>query len=73
LKKKKLFRQWRSNKDGQELWIQPGMSVTFRAEVMPSRDASERTFRVTQVLPSGRIKLEGMAGEYTKMEFEPES
>lgn len=51
-------------------WARPGMSVTFRAELMPGRDASERTFRVKTLLPSNRILLEGVAGEHTKGEFE---
>jgi len=53
-----------------EGWVQPGMSVTFRAEVMPGRAASERTFRVTQVMTGGRIKLEGLTGEHKEQEFE---
>jgi hypothetical protein len=52
-------------------WARPGMSVTFRAELMPSRETAERTFRVTELLPSGRVKLEGVAGEHTETEFEP--
>src|SRR5437868_2878149 len=52
-------------------WARPGMSVTFRAEIMPSRERSERTFRVTKLLPSGRVTLEGVTGEHTEHEFEP--
>lgn len=52
-------------------WARPGMSVTFRAELMPGRDRTERTFHVTQLLPSGRVVLEGFAGEHTETEFEP--
>jgi hypothetical protein len=52
-------------------WARPGMLVTFRAEIMPSRDRSERTFRVVKLLPSGRVLLEGVAGEHTEHEFEP--
>ncbi|PYS48228.1 MAG: hypothetical protein DMF68_13790 [Acidobacteria bacterium] len=51
-------------------WARPGMSVTFRAELMPGRDSSERTFRVKELLPSNRILLEGVAGEHMKGEFE---
>ena len=47
------------------------MSVTFRAELMPGRDASERTFRVKELLPSGRVLLHAVAGEHTESEFEP--
>ena len=53
-----------------DVWARPGMSVTFRAELKPGRDAAERTFRVAQLLPSGRVLLEGIAGEHTETEFE---
>lgn len=46
------------------------MTVTFRAELMPSRDPSERTYRVAELLPSGRVRLDGFAGEHTETEFE---
>jgi hypothetical protein len=52
-------------------WARPGMSITFRAELMPSRETTERTYRVEELLPSGRVKLEGFAGEHTESEFEP--
>lgn len=52
-------------------WARPGMSVTFRAELMPGRDAAARTFRVSAVLPSRRVMLNGFAGEHTASEFEP--
>ena len=51
-------------------WARPGMVVTFRAELMPGRDGSERTFHVKELLPSDRVLLEGVAGEHTKGEFE---
>jgi hypothetical protein len=51
-------------------WARPGMSVTFRAELMPGRDASERTFRVKALLPSDRVLLDEVSGEHTKGEFE---
>ena len=54
-----------------DVWARPGMNVTFRAELMPGRDASERTFRVTNLLPSGRVLLDGVAGEHAQKEFEP--
>jgi hypothetical protein len=59
----------RRDREG-DRWARPGMAVTFRAELMPSRDPSERTFRVAELLPSGRVKLEGFAGEHTETEFE---
>ena len=51
-------------------WARPGMKVVFRAELMPGRDASERTFRVTELLPSGRVLLDTVAGEHAEKEFE---
>ncbi|HVF51471.1 MAG TPA: hypothetical protein VNA19_15395 [Pyrinomonadaceae bacterium] len=53
-------------------WARPGMSVTFRAELRPGLSRAERTFRIEQVLPSGRVVLQGFAGEHTETEFEPE-
>ncbi len=72
MKMKKRGRAWhtRSHKVA-DLWARPGMSVTFRAELKPGRDASERTFRVLELLPSGRVLLEGIAGEHAETEFEP--
>ncbi len=52
-------------------WARPGMKVVFRAELMPGRDASERTFRIDSLLPSGRVLLEGATGEHAQREFEP--
>lgn len=53
-----------------DVWARPGMRVVFRAELMPGRDSSERTFRVTELLPSGRVLLDGVAGEHNEKEFE---
>ncbi|HLL14648.1 MAG TPA: hypothetical protein VK388_06265 [Pyrinomonadaceae bacterium] len=55
---------------GLDRWARPGMSVTFRGELMPGRQRAERTFRVAELLPSGRVRLEGVAGEHTESEFE---
>ena len=55
---------------GADMWARPGMSVTFRAELKPGRDAAERTFRVARLLPNGRIVVEGIAGEHAENEFE---
>ena len=52
------------------IWARPGMSVVFRAELMPGRDGSERTFRVQELLPSGRVLLENFSGEHAEKEFE---
>lgn len=51
-------------------WARPGMKVTFRAELMPGRDGSERTYQVTDLLPSGRVLLNGVSGEHVEKEFE---
>ena len=54
-----------------DTWARPGMSVVFRAELMPGRDASERTYHVTSLLPSGRVLLDGVSGEHAEKEFQP--
>ena len=54
----------------EDAWARPGMQVTFRAELMPGRDTDERTFRVTNLLPSGRVLLDRVAGEHAQKEFE---
>jgi len=64
-------RQGRRGKRKTDIWARPGMDVVFRAEVMPGRDASQRTFRVQQLLPSGRVVLENFIGEHAETEFEP--
>jgi hypothetical protein len=46
------------------------MAVVFRAELMPGRDASERTFRIAALLPSRRVTLVGKGGEHAETEFE---
>ena len=53
-----------------DVWARPGMSVTFRAELMPGRDRAERSFRVKELLPSGRVLLDGTGGEHAEKEFE---
>ena len=54
-----------------DVWARPGMMVTFRAELMPGRDRNERTFRVKELLMSGRVSLHGVDGEHAEKEFEP--
>lgn len=54
-----------------DVWARPGMMVTFRAELMPGRDRQERTFRVKELLPSGRVTLDGASGEHAEKEFVP--
>jgi hypothetical protein len=52
-----------------DVWARPGMMVTFRAELMPGRDREERSFRVKELLSSGRVILEGVSGEHAEKEF----
>jgi hypothetical protein len=47
-----------------------GARLTFRAELMPGREASERTYTVARVLANGRIELTGLGGQHTLTEFE---
>ena len=58
------------NRRAGDRWARPGMDVTFRAELMPGRGRSERTFRVASLLPSGRVTLEGFTGDHSETEFE---
>ena len=58
------------NRRDTDRWARPGMPVTFRAELMPGRSRAERTYRVSEVLPSGRVTLEEVAGDHTESEFE---
>ena len=52
------------------VWARPGMVVIFRAELMPGRDRQERTARVKELLPSGRVLLQEVEGEHAQNEFE---
>ena len=54
-----------------DVWARPGMMVTFRAELMPGRERDDRSFRVKELLPSGRVSLHGVDGEHAEKEFEP--
>jgi hypothetical protein len=53
------------------VWARPGMTVTFRAELMPGRDRQQRTARVKDLLPSGRVTLHEVSGEHGQQEFDP--
>ncbi len=68
LGKKSIYNEY--NRNEADRWARPGMSVTFRAELMPGRETVERTFRVSELLPSGRVRLQGFSGEHTETEFE---
>jgi hypothetical protein len=69
-KKRVARRNTTSSKRKADVWARPGMSVTFRAELMPGRDRDQRTFRVKEILPSGRVLLDSVAGEHAENEFE---
>ena len=70
-KSKSIYPEY--NRRAGDRWARPGMDVTFRAELMPGRARSERTFRVVNILPSGRVQLENFAGDHSETEFEPVS
>ena len=53
------------------VWARPEMSVTFRAEIMPGKNRQERTFRIREVLPNGRVILYDFVGEHRQSSFEP--
>jgi hypothetical protein len=73
LKKKKRMgtKQQRAADNPASVWARPGMTVTFRAELMPGRDREQRTAQVKEVLPSGRVLLHEIAGEHAQKEFDP--
>ena len=71
LKKKKRITDGRASSKHPDVWARPGMTVTFRAELMPGRDREERTARVKELLPSGRVLLYEVAGEHAEKEFDP--
>jgi len=56
---------------GSVAWARPEMQVTFRAEIMPSKSREERTFRISTVLPNGRVTLHGFPDEHRQGSFEP--
>jgi hypothetical protein len=69
-KKNMRAKQQLASSNPPNVWARPGMTVTFRAELMPGRERDERTFRVKELLPSGRVLLAGVAGEHAEKEFE---
>ena len=71
LKRKNKVALPKSQNNDHDVWARPGMIVTFRAELMPGRDRDERTFRVKELLPSGRVSLHEVDGEHKESEFEP--
>src|SRR2546430_9723679 len=67
--KPKRGRRRREQTEASDVWARPGMQVIFRAELMPGRDASERTFQVTGLLLSGHGFLCGDVGDHTQTSF----
>jgi hypothetical protein len=66
-------KQQRAADNPANVWARPGMTVTFRAELMPGRDREERTAKVKKLLPSGRVLLDEIEGEHGQQEFDPVS
>jgi hypothetical protein len=60
-----------SNDKPAAVWARPEMKVTFRAEIMPGKNRDERTFRIKDVLPNGRVMLYDFPDEHREGEFEP--
>jgi hypothetical protein len=69
-KKRNMGMQPQRAHENANVWARPGMAVTFRAELMPGRDREQRTARVKELLPSGRVTLHEIAGEHAQNEFE---
>jgi len=70
LKNRNMVGRRKTEKKVVSVWARPGMEVTFRAELMPGREGDDRTFRVKELLPSGRVLLHGVDGEHAEGEFE---
>jgi hypothetical protein len=71
LRKNNMGTRHKPHKPVGDVWARPGMVVTFRAELMPGRERADRTFRVKELLPSGRVLLHNVEGEHAAKEFEP--
>lgn len=69
-RRKMAAKQQRATDHPMSVWARPGMRVTFRAELMPGRDREERTARIKELLPSGRVLLHEVDGEHAQNEFE---
>lgn len=71
---KNRFRRWGAKTKKQLIAadrVTEGARLTFRAELMPGRDAAERTFTVARVLAHARVELIGLGGQHALTEFEP--
>ena len=73
LRRKRMKKNNETNQEKQSVWARPNMPVTFRAELMPGRSREERTYRVKELLSSGRVTLKDFSGEHAEQEFEPRS
>jgi hypothetical protein len=69
-KKKRKPKHRGTSENPANVWARPGMTVTFRAELMPGRDREARTARIKDLLPSGRVTLHEVSGEHARNEFE---
>jgi hypothetical protein len=69
-KKRNMGTQQQRAREQANVWARPGMTVTFRAELMPGRDREQRTAKVKELLPSGRVTLREISGEHAQNEFE---
>ncbi len=54
----------------EDVWARPEMKVTFRAELMPGKNRDERSFKIREVLPNGRVVLYDFVGEHRQSSFE---
>jgi hypothetical protein len=70
LKKRNMQLRRKPDRKTVNVWARPGMLVTFRAELRPGRERDDRTFRIKELLPSGRVLLHGVDGEHAEGEFE---
>ena len=71
MKKNQRGKRQRAKDHPASVWARPGMTVTFRAELMPGRDREQRTASVKKLLPSGRVLLHEVEGEHGQGEFDP--
>lgn len=71
MKKNQMGKKQRAKDKPASVWARPGMTVTFRAELMPGRDREQRTASVKKLLPSGRVLLHEIEGEHGQGEFDP--
>lgn len=59
-----------NSKQSSGMFVMAGTLLTFRAELMPGRDGSQRVFTVARVLRNGRVELANVDGEHSLAEFE---